>query len=92
MKWFASFDEVSARLDSEEPETSSEPVRITCWTDETATYAGQWAAIINGTTEYIQTREWQQMPAFEDKYGKRHCACWSVLKRDDNVSVFVIPE
>ena len=92
MKWFARFDDASALLDSEEPATSSEPVRITRWTDETAPHAGQWAAIVNGTTEYIQTREGQKMPAFEDKHGKKHRARWSLLKRDDKGSVFVIPE
>ncbi|HED2470553.1 DUF3396 domain-containing protein [Enterobacter mori] len=92
MKWFARFDDASALLDIEEPETSSEPVRITRWTGETASHAGQWAAIVNGTTEYIQTREGEKMPAFEDKYGKKHRACWSLLKRDDKGSVFIIPE
>jgi len=92
MKWFARFDDASALLDSEEPETSSEPVRITRWTDETAPHAGQWATIVNGTTEYIQTREGQKMPAFEDKHGKKHRARWSLLKRDDQGSVFVIPD
>ncbi|MEI9701634.1 DUF3396 domain-containing protein [Enterobacter cloacae] len=92
MKWFARFDDASALLDIEEPETSSEPVRITRWTGETAPHAGQWAAIVNGTTEYIQTREGEKMPAFEDKYGKKHRACWSLLKRDDKGSVFIIPE
>ncbi|HDT5221218.1 TPA: DUF3396 domain-containing protein [Enterobacter roggenkampii] len=92
MKWYRRFDEASALLDSEEPETSSEPVRITRWTDENALHAGQWAAIVNGTTEYIQTREGQKMPAFEDKHGKKHRARWSLLKRDDQGSVFVIPE
>ncbi len=92
MKWYRRFDDASALLDSEEPETSSEPVRITRWTDETAPHAGQWATIINGTTEYIQTREGQKMPAFEDKHGKKHRARWSLLKRDDQGSVFVIPD
>ncbi|HBI6863329.1 TPA: DUF3396 domain-containing protein [Enterobacter cloacae] len=92
MKWFARFDDASALLDIEEPETSSEPVRITRWTDETAPHAGEWAAMVNGTTEYIQTREGEKMPAFEDKYGKKHRACWSLLKRDDKGSVFIIPE
>ena len=92
MKWFARFDDASALLDSEEPETSSEPVRITRWTDETAPHAGQWATIVNGTTEYVQTREGQKMPAFEDKHGKKHRARWSLLKRDDQGSVFVIPD
>lgn len=86
------FDDASALLDSEEPETSSEPVRITRWTGETAPHAGQWAAIVNGTTEYIRTREGEKMPAFENKYGKKHRACWSLLKRDDKGSVFIVPE
>ncbi|EPB4365849.1 DUF3396 domain-containing protein [Enterobacter hormaechei] len=92
MKWFARFDDASALLDSEEPASSTEPVRITRWTNETAPHAGQWAAIVNGTTEYIQTREGQKMPAFEDKHGKKHRARWSLLKRDDKGSVFVIPD
>jgi len=32
------------------------------------------------------------MPEFEDKYGKKHRACWSLLERDDKGSVFVIPD
>lgn len=40
----------------------------------------------------IQTREGQKMPAFEDKYGKKHHAYRSLLKRDDNGSVFVLPK
>ncbi|WP_435955004.1 type VI secretion protein ImpA [Dryocola sp. BD626] len=67
-------------------------VRITRWTDEIAPHAGQWATIVNGTTEYIQTREGQKMPTFVDKYGKQHRACWKLLKRDDKGSVFVPPE
>jgi hypothetical protein len=92
MKWFARFDEASTLLDKAEIGKSYDPVRITRWTDETAPYAGQWAAIVNGTTEYIQIREGQKMPAFEDKYGKKHRARWSLLKRDDKGSVFVMPE
>ncbi|MCW2456958.1 UNVERIFIED_ORG: hypothetical protein M2414_004719 [Rahnella aquatilis] len=65
---------------------------ITRWTDDSAPYAGQWAAIVNGITQYIQTREGQQMPAFEDVHGQRHRACWSLLKRDDRGSVFILPE
>ncbi|WP_435955005.1 type VI secretion protein ImpA [Dryocola sp. BD626] len=67
-------------------------VRITRWTDEIAPHAGQWATIVNGTTEYIQTREGQKMPTFVDKYGKQHRACWKLLKRDDKGSVYVLPE
>jgi len=92
MKWFARFDEASALLDKDEIGKSYDPVRITRWTDETAPYAGQWASIVNGTTEYIQTREGQKMPAFEDKYGKKHRARWSLLKRDDQGSVYTFPE
>jgi hypothetical protein len=88
MKWFARFDEASALLDKEDIGKSFEPVRITCWTDETAPHAGQWAVIINGTTEYIQTREGQKMPFFVDRYGKKHRARWNLLKRDDKGSVF----
>jgi hypothetical protein len=92
MKWFARFDEASALLDKDEIGKSYDPVRITRWTDETAPYAGQWASIVNGTTEYIQTREGQKMPPFEDKYGKKHRACWKLLKRDDKGSVYTFPE
>lgn len=91
MKWFARFDEASALLDKDEIGKSYEPVRITRWTDEIAPYAGQWASIVNGTTEYIQTREGQKMPSFEDKYGKQHRACWKLLKRDDKGSIYVFP-
>jgi hypothetical protein len=90
MKWFARFDEASALLDKEEVGKSWEPVRITRWTDEIAPYAGQWASIVNGTTEYIQTCEGQKMPPFEDKYGKQHRARWTLLKRDDKGSVFIM--
>ncbi|EJU2553441.1 DUF3396 domain-containing protein, partial [Escherichia coli] len=55
-------------------------------------HAGQWAAMVNGTTEYIQTREGQKMPPFEDKHGKQHRACWKLLTRDDNGSVYTLPE
>ncbi|WP_392433415.1 DUF3396 domain-containing protein [Yersinia sp. HM-2024] len=92
MKWFARFDEASALLDKGKTGKSNDPVRITRWTDEIAPYAGQWASIVNGTTEYIQTREGQKMPYFEDKYGKQHRACWKLLKRDDKGSVYTLPE
>lgn len=92
MKWYRRFDEASNLLDKEEVGKSYAPVRIKCWTDETAPHAGQWAAIVNGTTQYIQTREGQKMPEFEDIYGKKHRACWSLLKRDDKGSVHIIPE
>lgn len=46
-------------------------------------------AIVNGATEYIHTSEEQKIPAFEDKYGNRHHACWSLLKRDDDGGVYI---
>jgi type VI secretion system protein VasJ len=67
-------------------------VRITRWTDEIAPYGGQWASIVNGTTDYIQTREGQKMPPFEDKYGKQHRVRWTLLKRDDKGSVFILQD
>ena len=67
-------------------------VRITCWTDEIAPHAGQWACIVNGTTEYIQTREGQKMPPFVDKYGKQHRVNWKLLKREDGGSVYLKSE
>ncbi|HEI3493817.1 TPA: DUF3396 domain-containing protein, partial [Escherichia coli] len=60
MKWYRRFDEASALLDKEEMGKSCAPERIKCWTDEIAPHAGQWAAMVNGTTEYIQTREGQK--------------------------------
>ncbi|WP_373224941.1 DUF3396 domain-containing protein [Enterobacter cloacae complex sp. ESBL7] len=92
MAWFARFDEASALLDSDDDGQSLEPVRITRWTDDIAPHAGQWASIVNGTTQYIQTREGQKMPAFEDVHGQKHRACWSLLKRDERGSVFTLPE
>ncbi|MGJ3448444.1 DUF3396 domain-containing protein [Enterobacter sp. PTB] len=92
MKWYRRFDEASALLDSDDDGQSQEPVRITRWTDDIAPHAGQWASIVNGTTQYIQTREGQKMPAFEDVHGQKHRACWSLLKRDDQGSVFTLPE
>lgn len=89
-KWLSRFDVDLPSITIAPPVDN--PVRITRWTDEIAPYAGQWASIVNGTTEYIQTREGQKMPAFEDKYGKKHRACWSLLKRDDKGSVFIIPD
>ncbi|MDN0117250.1 DUF3396 domain-containing protein [Yersinia intermedia] len=88
MKWFTRFDEASALLDKDEIGKSDDPVRITRWTDETAPYAGQWASIINGTTQYIRMREGQKLPVFEDVYGKKHQACWSLLERDDKGDVY----
>lgn len=89
-KWYRRFDEANARLDEENAGKSWEPVRITCWTDDIAPQAGEWATIVNGTTQYTQTRQGQNMPAFEDKDGKKHRACWSLLKRDDSGSVFAV--
>ncbi|XTZ39848.1 DUF3396 domain-containing protein [Salmonella enterica] len=92
MQWYRRFDEASALLDKDENGKSYDPVRITRWTGETAPCAGQWASIVNGTTGYIQTREGQKMPHFEDSYGKQHRACWKLLKRDDEGSVYTLPE
>ncbi|MCW2457045.1 UNVERIFIED_ORG: hypothetical protein M2414_004806 [Rahnella aquatilis] len=92
MKWYRRFDEASALLDSDDDGQSLEPVRIIRWTDDIAPHAGQWASIVNGTTQYIQTREGQKLPVFEDVHGQRHRACWSLLKRDDRGSVFILPE
>ncbi|ELQ6218632.1 DUF3396 domain-containing protein [Cronobacter dublinensis] len=92
MAWFARFDDASTLLDKAETDESCEPVRIKCWTDDIAPHAGQWAATVNGRTEYIQTRAGQKMPPFEDKDGKPHRACWTLLKRDDKGSVFALPE
>ncbi|RJT37364.1 DUF3396 domain-containing protein [Rahnella woolbedingensis] len=92
MAWFARFDEASALLDKDDIGKSYEPVRITLWTDEIAPYSGRWASIVEGTTQYIQTREGQKLPEFEDKYGKKHRACWSLLERDDKGSVFTLAE
>ncbi|MFI8418312.1 DUF3396 domain-containing protein [Serratia sp. NPDC078593] len=90
MAWFARFDRASALLDEEDAGKSYEPARITRWTDELAPHAGKWATIINGTTQYTATRQGQKMPTFEDKDGKKHRACWSLLERDDGGSVFAI--
>lgn len=89
-KWLARFDVELPSLAT--IPAAQDPVRITRWTDEIAPYAGQWATIVNGATEYIQTREGQKMPPFEDKYGKQHRANWKLLKRDDKGSVFILPE
>ncbi|MFI8418311.1 DUF3396 domain-containing protein [Serratia sp. NPDC078593] len=89
-KWYRRFDEASALLDEEDAGKSYEPARITRWTDELAPHAGKWATIINGTTQYTETRQGQKMPTFEDKDGKKHRACWSLLERDDGGSVFAI--
>ncbi|MDK1226751.1 type VI immunity family protein [Cronobacter turicensis] len=89
-RWLARFDVDLPPL-STMPATK-DPVRISCWTDDIAPYAGQWATIVNGTTDYIQTREGQKMPYFEDKHGNKHRALWQLLKRDDKGSVFIMPE
>lgn len=89
-RWLARFD-VDLPPVATMP-AAKDPVRITCWTGETAPHAGQWAAIINGATEYIQTQQGQKMPAFTDKQGKEHLARWSLLKRDDEGSVYLQPE
>jgi len=64
--------------------------RITCWSDAIAPFDGRWATIVNGTTQYIQTRAGQVMPEFEDKGGQKHEAHWSLLERDDGGSVFAV--
>ncbi|EXU74194.1 hypothetical protein [Erwinia mallotivora] len=64
--------------------------RITCWSGEKSLFDGQWATIINGTTQYTHTRAGQIMPEFEDKHGQKHRASWSLLERDNGGSVFVI--
>lgn len=80
MEWNKHFEEASALLDVDKIDKSYESMRITRWTDEITPHVGQWASIVNGTTEYIQTREGHKMPACEDKYGKHHRACWKLLK------------
>lgn len=89
MRWYRRFDEASDLADKEEQCGTCKPVHITHRTDETALFAGQWAAIVNGATEYIHTSEGQKMLVFEDKYGNRHHACWSLLKRDDDGGVYI---
>lgn len=69
----------------------SNEVRITSWTGESAPFAGRWASTVGGTTQYVQIRENQLMPEFEDKYGQKHRACWSLLEREDGGSVYMIP-
>ena len=86
-RWLSRFDVELPSLAT--APVAKDPVRITCWTDDIAPHAGQWAAIVNGTTQYIQTREGQKMPAFEDKHGVKHRACWSLLKRDDRGSIYI---
>ncbi len=88
--WFARFDEASAALDKEDESKSWEPVRITCWSGEESPFDGRWATIVNGTTQYAQTRVGEIMPEFEDKHGQKHRASWSLLERDDGGNVFAI--
>ncbi|MEB6337970.1 DUF3396 domain-containing protein [Serratia rhizosphaerae] len=90
MAWFARFDEASAALDKEDEGKSWEPVRITCWSGDKSPFDGRWATIVNGTTQYTQTRVGQIMPEFEDKHGQKHRASWTLLERDDGGSVFAI--
>jgi len=90
MAWFARFDGASAALDKEDEGKSWEPVRITCWSGEKSQFEGRWATIVNGTTQYTQTRDGQIMPEFEDKHGKKQPARWSLLERDDGGSVFAV--
>ncbi|MCX8960206.1 DUF3396 domain-containing protein [Erwinia psidii] len=90
MAWFARFDETSAALDKEDEGQSWNPVRITCWSGETSPFDGRWATIVNGTTQYAQTRVGEIMPEFEDKHGQKHRASWSLLERDDGGNVFAI--
>ena len=67
-------------------------MRITRWDGDVAPFAGRWATTVNGSTQYLQTREGQLLPLFEDRHGKKHRACWSLLERDDKGSVFVMPD
>jgi len=64
--------------------------RIICWSGASAPFDGRWATIVNGTTQYAQTRAEEIMPEFEDKHGQKHRARWSLLERDDGGSVFDI--
>lgn len=64
-------------------------VRIAKWSSEASTHSGQWAATINGTTQSIHLKQGEKMPEFEDVYGIRHRASWSLMERDDEGSVFV---
>lgn len=67
-------------------------MRITCWSGDVSPFDGRWATIVNGTTQYANTRIGQAMPEFEDIHGKKHRACWSLLERDDKGSVLIIPD
>jgi type VI secretion system protein VasJ len=64
-------------------------VRIAKLSAEISTHTGQWAATINGTTQYIHLRQDEKMPEFEDVYGIRHRASWVLIKRDDGGNVFI---
>ncbi|MCG0457403.1 type VI secretion protein ImpA [Enterobacter cloacae complex sp. ECC445] len=65
-------------------------VRITRWSGDLAPFDARRGTTLNGTTQYTQTRAGQAMPEFEDKGGKMHRACWSLLERDDGGSVFTV--
>lgn len=90
MKWYRRFDEASAALDEKDESKTWELVRITRWSGEKSPFDGRWATIVNGTTQYAQTRAGQIMPEFEDKHGQKHRASWSLLERDDGGRVFSI--
>lgn len=47
-------------------------------------YACRWATIVNGTKQYLQSREGQVLPEFEDRYGKKQRACWSLMERKNS--------
>ncbi|EJL80739.1 hypothetical protein [Pantoea sp. GM01] len=64
-------------------------VRIAKLSAEISTHTGQWAATINGTTQYIHLKQGETIPQFEDIYGIRHRASWSLMKRDDGGNVFI---
>lgn len=64
-------------------------VRIAKWSSEASTHSGQWAATINGTTQYIHLKQGETIPEFEDIRGIRHRAFWSLMKRDDGGNVFI---
>lgn len=64
--------------------------RITFCSGDVSPFDGRWATIVNGTTQYTRTHTGQAMPEFEDKDGKKHRACWSLLERNDSGSIFVI--
>ena len=45
-----------------------------------------------GKTDKIFIEMVKKPPLLEDKYGKKHRACWKLLKRDDKGSVYTLPE